>query len=225
MSDSGSDPILALERAVLEDPGAAGFAALAELHRRSGRLADAEERIRRGLDRKPDAPGARLVLALCLIDQARPDEARNELERLASDLLATYALPAQEGTASPIEAAPVSDSEFDAAFDDVETDMDRIVDPNRVAEEAVSYVDGASGAAESPLIESLTAGSVFETSTMADLLESQGDGAGAARIRAAIEVARQEERALQSEAVSDGVRDRVLAKLERWLGNLRGDRS
>ena len=223
MSDGGSDPILALEEAVLEDPGAPGFAALAELHRRSGRLADAEERVRRGLERKPDAPGARLVLALCLIDQGRTDEARNALERLASDLLATYALPANVGPTSAGDLPPVSDSEFDAAFDDVETDMDRIVDPNRVAQEAVSYVDGATGDADSPLVETLEPGSAFATATMAELLERQGDQAGAARIRAALETARERER--PPPPLSDRVRERVLAKLEGWLGNLRGDRS
>jgi tetratricopeptide (TPR) repeat protein len=218
MSESAADQRRALERAVNEDPGAPGFAALAELQRRSGRLEEAEGTLRRGLDRKPDAHEGRLVLALCLIDLGRTAEARAELERLTDEQLLSHALT------SPSSGAPqrVSDSEFDAAFADVSTDVERLVDPNRVAEEAVAYVDGPrAGRRDASLFESLE-GSPFATSTMAELLERQGDVAGASRIRAAVEASA---RSADESDDSTSVRDRVVARLERWLVNLRGDPS
>lgn len=214
MSEIGAEQRLALERAVTEDPGAPGFAALAELLRRSGRLAEAQEMVRRGLDLKPDAEGGRLVLALCLIDRGQVGEAREELERLAADLLAAHAL-------APPPPSEVSESEFDAAFADVETDLERVLDPNRVAAEAVSYVDGlADGHSEPSLIESLE-GSAFATATMAELLERQGDADGAARVRAAVASA---SRSAPGRSEADK-RNRTIATLQRWLDNLRGERS
>lgn len=214
MSEIAAEQRAALERAVADDPGAPGFAALAELQRRSGRASEAEERLRRGLERKPDAEGGRLVLALCLIDLGRSDEARAELERLAADLLASHALE------SPSPAS-VSESEFDAAFADVETDVERVIDPNRVAAEAVSYVDGSPGERSAPLFEALES-SAFATATMADLLERQGDAVGAARVRAAAQTSPDGPRRAGDRP---DLRDRTVATLQRWLDNLRGDRS
>lgn len=141
-----------------------------------------------------------------------------ELERLTDEQLLSHALT------SPSSGAPqrVSDSEFDAAFADVSTDVERLVDPNRVAEEAVAYVDGPrAGRRDASLFESLE-GSPFATSTMAELLERQGDLAGASRIRAAVEASA---RSADESDDSTSVRDRVVARLERWLVNLRGDPS
>jgi tetratricopeptide (TPR) repeat protein len=215
LSEIGAEQRLALERAVRKDPGAPGFAALAELLRRSGRLDEAEQTARRGLGRKPDAEGGRLVLALCLIDQGRSGEARAELEALSADLLAAHALSAP----SP---GDVSDAEFDAAFEDAETDLERVVDPNRVAAEAVSYVDGPPGATSEPsLIEALE-GSAFATATMAELLERQGDADGAARVRAAVASAQPSSQAGHPDSEW---RQRTVATLQRWLDNLRGERS
>lgn len=215
MSEIAAEQRLALERAVAEDPGAPGFVALAELLRRSGQPADAEQTLRRGLDRKPDAEAGRLVLALCLIDQGRSVEAREELEGLAEDLLALHALSAPA-------PGDVSDTEFDAAFADVETDLERVVDPNRVAAEAVSYVDGPPGTAPEPsLLESLEGGA-FATATMAELLERQGDRDGAARVRAAV-ASSQHSPTPASEQTE--WRRRTVATLQRWLDNLRGERA
>ena len=215
MTEIAAEQRADLERSVAEDPGATGFSALAELERRSGRVSEAEEMLRRGLDRKPDAEGARLVLALCLIDLGRVAEAREELESVAAELLASHALPAP----APAVPTSVSDSEFDAAFADVSTDVERIVDPNRVAEEAVSYADGAPGERSVPSLFDTLEGSAFTTSTMADVLENQGDVAGAARVRAVV--------GSSHEGDEDGsdLRARTIATLQRWLVNLRGDRS
>jgi tetratricopeptide (TPR) repeat protein len=210
LSEIGTEQRRALERAVSADPGAPGFAALAELCRRSGQVSEAEEMLRQGLARKPDAEGGRLVLALCLVDQGRTSEARAELERLAGALLTSHELSAPP--------AGVSDSEFDAAFEDVETDVGRIVDPNRVAEEAVSFVDGRAGDPAPSLFDALE-GSAFATPTMADLLERQGDADGAARIRSAAAAE------ARSEDDPRRLKERTVATLQRWLANLRGDRS
>jgi tetratricopeptide (TPR) repeat protein len=215
LSEIAAEQRLALERAVAEEPGAPGFAALAELLRRSGRLAQAEEGARRGLARKPDADGGRLVLALCLIDQGRIGEARAELERLAEDLLAAHALSAPS-------SGEVSDSEFEAAFADAETDLERVVDPNRVAAEAVSYVDGPPGGQPEPSLLEALEDSAFATPTMAELLERQGDADGAARVRAAVAAGQRP----SGEGRDDTEwRQRTVATLQRWLHNLRGDRS
>lgn len=215
MSEIGAEQRLALERAVADDPGAPGFAALAELRRRAGRLAEAGEILRRGLERDPDTAGGRLVWALWLLDRGLAEQAHAALEPLADDLLAAHRLSAPG-------PAQVTDSEFDAAFADVETDLERIVDPNRVAAEAVSIVDGPPEHADPPLLESLE-GSAFATATMAELLERQGDRDGAARVRAAV-AARAP--SVGKRRTSDTERrQRTIATLQRWLGNLRGERS
>ena len=59
--------------------------------------------------------------------------------------------------------------------------------------------------------------SVFATRTMAELLERQGDRAGAARIRSRLE----RSRAPSAGGPSNDRRGRVVRELERWLANLR----
>jgi hypothetical protein len=107
----------------------------------------------------------------------------------------------------------VSSSEIDHAFESAETDRDELITPDSVAEEAALRVDG-SFALESPL----EAGGAFATRTMAELLERQGDHAGAARIRARLDgpaIA-----SARAEAPS-GPAAATLAVLERWLENAR----
>ena len=58
---------------------------------------------------------------------------------------------------------------------------------------------------------------MFATATMAELLERQGDRAGAERIRSRLERAGSD-----SEGAAGGEpRGRVVRELERWLANLR----
>jgi hypothetical protein len=89
-----------------------------------------------------------------------------------------------------------------------------VIDADRVAEQALREAElgpadeiSPPGAADSP----------FATRTMAELLERQGDRAGAERIRSRLGRSRE---APAGASASDR-RGRVVRELERWLANLR----
>ena len=105
----------------------------------------------------------------------------------------------------------MTDTELDQAFADAEPDADEVIDADRVAREAIDQADRelVSEVVGSP-------DSSFATQTMAELLELQGEAAGASRIRASLESAPPEQ--MLPPAVSHG--DRVLRTLEQWLANL-----
>ena len=211
---------MALEEAVEADPGAGSFAALAEVHRLAGRLDQAERVARQGLDCKPESTEGRLVLALALLDQGRIAEAREELERMSTEVLTTHGVSAQPQDDS------VSDAELDDAFEQAETDTDELIDPNRVAEEAVAHADFHADAGEDlddgDVASTLEPGSAFATATMAELLERQGDEGGAERIRAALGPA--DDSSTEEVAADDHDLQHWIDTLERWLSNIRGDR-
>ena len=215
MNVISEERLAALERAVEQDPGAAGFAALAEAHRRAGRLAAAERVARRGLERNPDAREGRLALGLALLDQGRSSEARGVLARLLDDEVEAHA-----ATAAPQPDA-LSEAELDEAFDHAETDTDELIDPNRVAAAAVAHVDAGAddGLDEGAAPDALAIGGAFATATMAELLERQGDETGASRIRAALGSP-----AARRAGHGSARRQQWIDTFERWLGNLRGDR-
>lgn len=227
---NGIDPAqqAELEAAIESDPGAPGFAALAELHRRAGRLREAEQVARRGLERSDTVEG-RLVLALALLEQGREDDARRELVRLLGDRLAASGFSFKEREDDARDTG-LSDDELEVAFHQAETDAERLITPNRVAEEALAYVDA--GAVEGLDEGVLEPGSAFATATMAELLARQGDARGAERIRASLE-RKPRPASPASPARADADRDsgertrreRRVARLERWLANIRGGRS
>ena len=173
--------IAELERAWRADPDGEAFAALAELYRRAGRLAEAAHVVRQGL-----APLAALAARaarcslLVLADAGQAGEARRLLESWAGAALEGEAAPLRPD-ASDALAADVSDLEFERAFEAAETELASMITPDSVAEEATLFADGAE-ALRSPL----ESGGAFATRTMAELLERQGDRRGAARIRAAL---------------------------------------
>jgi predicted Zn-dependent protease len=216
-----SEQQAALEEAVEADPGTGCFAALAEVHRLAGRLDQAERVARQGLDRKPESTEGRLVLTLALLDQGRIAEAREELERMSTEVLTSQGVSAQP------EADSVSEAELDDAFDQAETDHDELIDPNRVAEEAVAHVDFHADTGEetddADAASTLEPGSAFATATMAELLERQGDEGGAERIRASLGRAANSPME-QQVAADDHDRAYRIETLERWLSNIRGDR-
>jgi hypothetical protein len=203
-----------LQARVAEDPAASGFTALAELHRRARRFHEAERVLRAGLEHRADASDAHALLALVLWDQGREDEARGELSRVGARILAARAVAAADA---------VSEAELDVAFEAAETDAEQLIDPNRVAAEAILHAD--SGAAEGLREDSgdppYAPGQAFVTETMARLLDRQGDARGAARIRAVLAAESpppRERRRLRSRQ-----RAHTVAILERWLANLRRD--
>ncbi len=217
------DQIARLEACVASDPGASEFPALAEALRRAGRLAEAEEVARRGLERKPGSIEGALLLALTLLEQGCVEAAREVLADCASQCLAERRLPEADAldVARPIEDAAggfggdVTEGELESAFDAAEPVLDELVDADRVAEEAMRGADldepeVFGGVAEDP---------VFATRTMAALLERQGDSQGASRIRANLD-ARDESATAIPSGESDE-RERIIATLESWLSNLR----
>ena len=184
----------------LEARAAADTSALAEAQRRAGRPAEAERLARRGLEQDPGSLRLRVALALALLDQRRADAAREELERV---LAAAAELPAE-----------LSEQELEEAFERAEPEAEQLMDANRVAEQALREAElgpadeiSPPGAGDSP----------FATRTMAELLERQGDRAGAARIRSRLEGSR----GPSAGAPATDSRGRVLRELERWLVNLR----
>ena len=192
-----------LEASVARDPGADAFPALAEAHRRGGRPDEAERVVREGLRCRPDRVEARAVLYLALLDQGRVDDMRRELERAADELLAA------EVSASDY-SGEISEGELESAFDRAEADVEQVVDADLLAPQAMQ--EGDLGLPE-----------VYNTSTLADLLEAQGDTGGASRIRSALEFAHEEEDVGEGLFPLDGPADQqdTLKTLERWLGNVR----
>jgi hypothetical protein len=203
------ESIAELERAWRADPDGNAFAALAELYRRAGRLAEAANVVRQGLARVPGSLEGRAVLLLVLADAGQAGEARRLLESWAGTGLEAAA-PAAPAPRDALDAS-VSDLEFERAFDAAEPDLGRMITPDSVAEEAALFADGPE-ALRSPL----ESGGAFATRTMADLLERQGDRRGAARIRAALGDSEPPEAPpARSEHVV------AIAALERWLETVR----
>ena len=184
----------------LQARAAADTTALAEAQRRAGRPAEAERLARSGLEQDPRSPRLRVALALALLDQRRVEAAREELAQVLSG---ASELPAE-----------LSEQELDTAFEHAEPEAEQLMDADRVAEQALR--DAELGPADE--ISPAGAGdSVFATRTMAELLERQGDRAGAERIRSRLERSRDD----SAGASSKDPRGRVVRELERWLANLR----
>jgi tetratricopeptide (TPR) repeat protein len=204
-----------LEARVAADPAAPCFGALAEVHRRAGRLSEAERVLRDGLMADPSSLEARALLSLVLSDQGRAAEALGELERIAASLLSAQGIAAESGA--------LSDAELDHAFAEAETDAEQLIDPNRVAAEAILHADTGAGEGlrEDGGDGAFQTGQAFVTETMARLLDRQGDARGAARIRAALAAEPPPRRDLRHARARR--RARTVAVLERWLTNLRRD--
>jgi tetratricopeptide (TPR) repeat protein len=71
-----------LKRRVQQDPASIAFAALAEEYRRAGRLQDAIEVCRAGLQRHPAYLSARVTLGRALLEIGEIDEGREHLEQV-----------------------------------------------------------------------------------------------------------------------------------------------
>jgi hypothetical protein len=218
VGEIAAERLAELEARAADDPGGACSGALAEVHRRAGRLSEAERVLRDGLMSNPESAELRALLALVLGDQGRAPEARGELLRIAAKRLDAEGLA---GRVAP--ASALSDAELDHAFELAETDAEQLIDPNRVAQEAILHAD--SGAAEGLREHAAEApfgtGQAFVTETMARLLDRQGDARGAARIRAALAAESPPRRDLRLSHAQR--RMRTVAVLERWLANLRRD--
>ncbi len=145
---------------------------------------------------------------LNLLEQGQVDQARRVLASLAGDAAAPE-LP----VTAPDLSTDLSDQELDAAFEAARPDPEQVVDADRVAQEAMREADRALAQERA-----LDLGPSFETRTMADLLEQQGDARGATRIRERLETAASVDPAPAQ--AGRPRRQRVVSNLERWLDNL-----
>jgi len=214
VSDSiAPEAMAALEAEVRRDPGADAFPILAETLRRAGRPDAAEEVARRGLEHRPDSSEGLLVLALSLLDLGRVGSAHELLADRTGEMLLATESPHPAADAHP-EAddfdGAVSEGELDAAFADASLDRDQLIDADDMAQSAMraADLDDPEGMGEA------TSDPTFATQTMAEVLERQGDLAGAERIRASI----------GPETLDPWPRARhqaVIETLETWLSNLR----
>jgi tetratricopeptide (TPR) repeat protein len=221
VAEASAEKLQRLEGAVLADPGAAEFPALAEMYRRAGRLEEAERVVRGGLERKPQTREGLVVLGLTLLKQGRYDDALAAFESVAGDVVAAAGVGGVD-----LEDSGPSDVELERAFERAEPDAEMLVTPDRVAEEAVERVDAraARRPMEDPGSDGIGTGGTFATRTMAELLERQGDRQGAARIRAALGASADAPRADRDvEDRGEVWRQHTITVLESWLQNLRGE--
>jgi hypothetical protein len=157
-----------------------------------------------------------VLAALILRSLAAPErigELCHQLEMWANDLplLASPSATASPGQRAEGERRPadVDEAELERAFDAAEPELESMITPDSIAEEAALRAD-ATPEPHSPLASS----GAFATRTMAELLERQGDRRGAARIRAALG----ESEAAEEQTMNNAA---AIAALERWLENVR----
>ena len=189
----------------------ADFAVVAERQRREGCLDEAERLLRSELGDRPDCAEGALVLALVLLDRNRGEEVRGVLEQWANATVRQT--ETGDSGVSEIFTEHVSDSELESAFDQAETNPEEMFDADAIAQRAMRET-------ESDFSDDLVSpSSSFATRTVAELLEKQGDGRGASRIRAIVD----SPVGTESGAAKPRTRqDQTIEQLERWLVNLRG---
>lgn len=137
-----------------------------------------------------------------LLGRGRAEEARELLAELVGSPLAD-GMPASRS---------ISDDELELAFADARPEREQMRNADDVAQEAMLRADldlEAEGGMSPDEV-----GENFATETMAELLERQGDGQGASRIRAAL--------GSRPDPPDRPSRSDVVATLEHWLDNLRG---
>ncbi len=232
-----------LEARIAADPGAQGFATLAEAYRRLERLDDARRVAVAGLALHPDHTQGRLALGLTLLDLGEAAAAHYEIEcamgavageelnslTTGGDAAATFV--GRPAHASEALEEGVADAELDAAFASAEAVSDAMLDANRIAEQAMR-----DGKLDTPEGFNVGGTPTFATETMARLLDDQGDARTADAIRgkmetvagtgsvydAALRVGKESPAPDGPGAIGMGTMpsSRVVATLESWLDNL-----
>ena len=149
-----------------------------------------------------------MARCLNLLEQGQVDQARGVLASLAGGA----AGPELPETAPDLSAV-LSDHELDRAFEAARPDPEQVVDADSIAQQAIRDADRALEQERA-----LELDPSFETRTMADLLDQQGDARGATRIRDRLETAASVGPApAQTGRLS---RQQIVSQLERWLDNL-----
>lgn len=215
---------------VMEDPGAPGFALLAEAHRGIEQFAEAERILEAGLASAPGDVAGHAAAVLLRLDLGDLEGARARLLEIV----------ARESRGASRILTELADSEIDLAFEEAEAEPDQMIDADDVAQQAMR---GDALDEPEPLFEP-EAHPAFATETMAGLLEMQGDatraesirtGLGRERLVEEIELGAQveaaDDRSLEDSdaigtamAVAADRQERKVSTLEGWLRNLQDQR-
>ena len=255
----------ALEARVALEPGCADYPALAEVLRRRGDLKRAREVAEAGLAAAPHRLAGRVALGLALLDAGEMSQAREILAQVLDPALAPHRRdPDSEGLA---------DHEIEAALAAARPQVEEMLSANRMAEqvldehasieEAAARTQGrasahqeTASAQETALVDHrvdegvgpvASSGGLFRTETMANLLDRQGDSAGADAIRRELAAVRnvgdladyRHQETASATAISGALEGEPAEKkpsppvaesakidtLERWLRNLDRGRS
>lgn len=178
-----------------------------------------------------DALARSLASAVNLLDEGRVGDARRELARLLGALrdggMLDVGAPAAGratpfGDATPFERT-LDERELERAFESAESQIDDMLDADRIAQEAMRAAE-----LDAPEDVLPVEGSPFATRTVADLLERQGHVDEAERLRARIpspghgDLDEDPDDATVSGLGAPGPAQRAatIATLERWLENL-----
>jgi hypothetical protein len=215
------------------------FPGRAEALRRAGEPDAALRLARPGLAHDPARVEGHVAEALALLDLHQPEVARLSLARA---LEAAGCTPPPPAPAFEAGFDALGDSELDSAFADASPERDSMIDADGIAFEAmraarldepesvksrrrstaVGIADEPQATASAPVpagFEDVPAGfaadSPFQTRTMAELLERQGDPESARVIRTQLEQR-------SGETDTQERRAAVIERLERWLVRLRG---
>ncbi|MCH2184857.1 hypothetical protein MK280_03195 [Myxococcota bacterium] len=236
MTSSGHNyDVERLEAQVALDPGCADYPALAEVLRRRGEVKRALDVAQAGVTAAPDRLAGRVALGLALLDAGLESEARQALILVLEPALAPHRVGG--------EHEPLADQEAETALEEAGPQVDGVASSEATAERVLNANDPLDpGLADrQPKAKSRNAtrtraqksppSGLFRTATMADLLDRQGDRAGAEAIRLELASVRnvgdladydgsnerpKEDPLSNSETQSD----RTIKTLERWLRNL-----
>jgi hypothetical protein len=253
----------ALKALVERNPGCPEFPALAEALRRAGLAEEARAVAERGLLQAPIRMSGQVSLGLSLIDLDDIVAARQALAPILDSLLEPHRLagaaqlsPLDDESydkVTPLSAAPdgaetfdgaVDDEEIAAAFETAEAERDQMVSVNDVAERVLleaTPIDppGAPQVDEEVPFE-IGSSATYNTSTMANLLEQQGDRDAAQTIRESLDgnapaaprgnamdaaeapaLPPSIQDAAAPDPAAEGERVRIVHTLETWFHNLR----
>ncbi len=186
------------------EPGSRVFFPLAKLFVQNGMPEDAVAALRKGLDRHPDYLEARMLLVELLTELGREDEVHDQLQRVINPLRDYPAFWRGWARSLPVEqrdlavflmlvSTNISGDAIkwtDVVFEGISTLADRLVGaplPPPCEISAPSYLPNIDTASDDCFEDEepevfRPAGGSFRTKTMADLLASQGDVAGALEI-------------------------------------------
>lgn len=225
-----------LEAEVALDPGCADYPALAEVLRRRGEVQRALGVAEAGLAAAPDRLAGRVALGLALLDAGLESKAREALIRVLEPALAPHRMGMDSGGSA--------ESGMDPALKEAPPRVEETASADQTArrESDDNWPLGGDGGdrpsktttrkpRRTPAQKTPPSG-LFRTATMADLLDRQGDRAGAEAIRRELASVRNvgdladypgaDDKPKEIPALDPrGEDDRTIEKLERWLRNLK----